>query len=294
MRLLAISLVLCSTIAAAANDPGNKAKWTVVEYVRKIDSMKDFMGRYDARMTATACKDDVEAARKAGVTKLASDEFKKLGGTQNNSVYEITIDRAAQLCAEYAMYEMVGKHFKKFEYTRSHLQVLTPQMAPGPGYVKTALENVDECRKAVDEIIAAGVPTTLEVKFASDAMTVADLKPKICDTVADAAAKFTKDMKGLDDQKTERFTKVGIKGDKLDLVKKSWGFLFLAGGTSSDDAKKYAAASLIFEWTTSDPDGAGFVTHTVRRYQFSGNKLAKTTEKTYRKRKGDKVGDVFH
>lgn len=63
-----------------------------------------------------------------------------------------------------------------------------------------------------------------------------------------------------------------------------------AGGSAPDDLRKYAKASTMFLWLSSDPDAAGYVTHTVRKFQFKGNTLVKTSDKTYRKKRGEQLG----
>jgi hypothetical protein len=294
-RTLAISTSIISLLAATAradDDPANKARWTVVYYMRQIATMKEESGRYDPKFTVAACSADIAAARKAGVTKLADSEYQHIGGTPAGGSYEITLDRADKLCAEFGPYEAVGKRVAVFGDAKQMTFILKNESSAE--YAAAGLKQADKCRAAVDEIVAAKVPATFAVKFgANDVVTVGELKAKVCDALTTAASKYAKKLDDAEKARTEKFTKFGIAGDRLELFKRSWGFLFLAGGASSDDIKKYAAATLIFEWTSSDPDGANMVTHTVRRYQFSGNKLAGTTEKTYRKPKGESLGNVF-
>jgi hypothetical protein len=152
--------------------------------------------------------------------------------------------------------------------------------------------------KATADLAAAKVTPTLELTISGMArnvtVTVGELKAKVCDPVGPAAQKYNISVAEKNKASEERFTKYGVKGDKLALLKEEWGFLYLTGGDAPDDVKKYATASVFFKWTTSDADAAGFVTHTVRKHVFNGNTLVKTSEKSYRKRKGEKLGDVFH
>jgi hypothetical protein len=46
----------------------------------------------------------------------------------------------------------------------------------------------------------------------------------------------------------------------------------------------------MFTWSTSDPDDNDYVIHTVRKYLFKGNNLVRTSEKTFRKRRGEELG----
>jgi hypothetical protein len=91
------------------------------------------------------------------------------------------------------------------------------------------------------------------------------------------------------------FVAAGISAQKLDLMVQYEGVYWrLPGGERTDDAKKLAAASVLFQWLEAeDRVDPRYVLHTIRRYQFKGNDLDKVTETQHRIVKGGKLGDVF-
>ncbi len=277
-----------------------KSAQDVGEYVTArqelIDNIAAF-GNSGRRPPDTAdCVGAVDQARKAGAKQLTNDAFKPIGTPAGNT-YAITIDRAAQVCSDYAPYETIAKQGNALESAWSELTTLKPETGYSDAGLQVFIDG-KACNVAADAIAAAKLPASLRFHVNGNGngidVTVGDVKQKVCGHIADVARDLRKVAAAANEKDTARFTKLGVNGDRLDLLKKNWGYLFLPGGGSSNDIKKYASAPIIFEWTTSDPDDGGIVTHTVRRYQFKGNKLVNASEKTYRKRKGDKVGDVFH
>jgi hypothetical protein len=272
-------------LAAHADDIGD-ASYDVGKYAESIEEAKDYIGKIAADKKPADCTAAVARARKAGAKTLTSDHFKPTD--------DITLEQADKLCKEYAQYYAIGIHGDDLRHLEENVKLLTPRMAPGPEFVKKTLEQAAQCTAWAKDFAAAGIPASFAFKTQDVAYTVGDLKAKLCDVAVKAAGQFTKEMADAAKKEQQKYSKVGIAGDKLELMLKYDGGVVLPGGDSSDDLKQYAAASALFVWTTSDADSAGFVVHTVRKYQFTGNKLVATTEKTYRKKKGDKVGAVFN
>jgi hypothetical protein len=260
-----------------------------------IDDIAAF-GQSGRRLPETAdCLGAVDRARKTGAKQLTNDAFKSIG-TATGNTYAITIDRAGQVCSDYAPYETIAKEAGALDFAQADAITLKPETGYSAAGLQVFIDG-KKCRAAADAIASAKLPPSLPFHIRGGGngidVTVGDVKQKVCEHISQVARDILGASAAADKKDTERFTKYGIAGDRLDLLKKNWGFLFLPGGRSSNDVKTYASAPIIFEWTTSDPDDADMVTHTVRRYQFKSNKLVNTTEKTYRKRKGDKLGDVF-
>jgi hypothetical protein len=283
-----------SRVAAAddKDDVAFESSRKVNKYIDTLEGAKEEVFR--ASLPAKDCTDAVDRARKARLTKLVHPDYIRIGGArtkENDSQYEITLERADQLCAEYAQWYAVGRNYDLLQ--RIKLRMGTLDAAPAPSVLQAMVEMGNTCSKAVDEMVAAGVPPTFAFNLDGKPYTVADLKPKICDAVIIAVNQHIKDSAAAQQKDEERFTKVGIKGDKLALMVRYDGGVFLAGGGEDPTFKKYAPASLLFVWLQSDADAAGYVVHTIRRYKFAGNKLLGTTEKTYRKHKGERPGNVF-
>ncbi len=80
-------------------------------------------------------------------------------------------------------------------------------------------------------------------------------------------------------ERTASYKKVGITGDRLDLLI-DHGPMYGIGGGELATPKQLKLAKVMFEVSSS---AAGW---TVRRYMFDGDRLARTTSKTYLERPG--------
>lgn len=282
--------------ATAETEVAHRTARVVDGYVTLLESAAQDLS-YVGKETASDCLDAIDVARKAGVTTLTDTGFKRVKGSVKHAdsiEYDIPLASGEQVCKDYSVYVSVAPVRVALAEAVRLISMLTTDLMPGPDFVKGARAHVPKCNQAVDDVLAAKVPATFEFRLNNKSWVVGELKAKVCDELGRRVDQFSKDAAELDKKAEEKFTKYGIKGDKLELMRKYDGGLYLIGGAAPRDLKKYAAASVLFVWLTSDPDDAGFVTHTVRRHAFSGNKLVKTTEKTYRKRKGDKLGNVFN
>lgn len=282
-KLLAAFIVLATTAPAYAGYEGEPAR-LLGEWIK---SRKKSLGDDPNTSGVTECEAGVAEGKKQGLTKLRSIDG------------DIPIEEAAKICAEGARYNVLLKDYKVFTDLIDNMRYLRTDMMPSEEYVAKVLQAADRCNKAVDAMLAAKIPATepYEIKGTNQkseeqvfAKTVADIKPNICEAAKKASAQFNKAAEAEAAKARAKYTKVGIKEDKLDLMLGYDGSVFLPGGASSADMKKYAAASVLFVWLTSDPDAQDFVVHTVRRYQYKGNKLVSQTEKTYRKKRGAKLG----
>ena len=150
---------------------------------------------------------------------------------------------------------------------------------------------IARCEPAVDELLAAKVPPTLRYAIGKTVTTVGELKTAVCAKGKEGLKHFFAAFDGKEAKSREPYIKAGIKGDKLELMVQYDGSVFLPGGAMpSHNLKQYADASSLFVWLTSDPDDNDYVVHTVRKYQFKGNKLVRDSEKTFRKPRGAKLG----
>jgi hypothetical protein len=288
LALTLFAVVHAPRLAAADDIP---PEYVVGNYVGFLETVKRDVTSNDDAKTPETCIAAVAAARKAGAKELTHSYFDKLGGTPDkDGKYTIPLDRADKLCADYAQYYAIGSRSDVFEHAVFVMGNLNPDTAPSLEYAQGVVGEVAKCNKAVDAIVAAGVPPAMAFTLRDKSYTVADLKPKFCDALAKAAAKYTKMVEDAAKAERARYAKAGISGDKLDLMLK-WGpdGLILAGGKSSSDLKVFAAATLIFSYRTSDPDAQNNVIHTVDRYEYKGNKLVKMTSKEYRKPAGAAV-----
>jgi hypothetical protein len=125
----------------------------------------------------------------------------------------------------------------------------------------------------------------VKVRDKDQLLTLAEFETRICKPlsteVPDWVAAGRKVHRARREKAMAPYAAAGIGGKKLDLMIDYEGVYWrLAGGEKTDNPKKLAAASVLFHWLEG-PARLGIVSHTVRRYQFKGNDLVKTTEKTY-------------
>ncbi|HEY5922120.1 MAG TPA: hypothetical protein VIV11_10640 [Kofleriaceae bacterium] len=125
-----------------------------------------------------------------------------------------------------------------------------------------------------------------KMKAGRDQLSLDDYAKKVCDVLAVETPKWlalAKETfaKRLDEAKAP-FVAAGITGDKLDTLISHHGVSWrLPGGSRTDDPKKLASASVLYLWLEGDNPNAPGKIHTVRRFQFKGNKLTKKTEQKY-------------
>jgi hypothetical protein len=287
----ALALVAFAPRAHAA-DPAYVVGTFVTARQELIENIVAF--KHKRQPVTAECVAAVDGARKAGTTTLTDRAFKPIGSPSGDS-YAITLDRAAQVCSDYALYETISKQGEALDSAQGFLTELKPETGYSPAALKGFIEG-KACNAAADAL--AKLPPSLPFHIHGNGhdidVTVGDVKQKVCGHIADVARELQKAAAAKDNKNAERFTKYGIAGDRLELYKRDWGVLYLPGGASSDDIKKYATASVVFEVSTSDADGAGYVNMTVTRYQFSGNKLVASSSKDYRKPKGAAFGNLMH
>lgn len=237
----------------------------------------------------TNCMASLEARRKDGDTEVYSADFESFGAKRDSDArWNLTIDQAEDLCREgerdlyvlFKDYDVIAR--SNIDYDR------LVQFDFGVEGVQQLIDVAKKCPAAVDAILAAKLDPATPFHVGS-AKTVGELKA-MCEAGRKAGEKYLAYVDQQGKKAAEPYIKAGIKDDKLDLMLKYDGSVFLTGGAAPDNLKKYAAASALFVWMTSDPDDAGYVVHTVDKYVFKGNRLVRSTEKTFRLKSGAKLG----
>jgi hypothetical protein len=134
------------------------------------------------------------------------------------------------------------------------------------------------CLKTYDDIVKAGVAPTERVPDRTIAGTqwsgsIEELRKKYCETGASMASSQT--------AASEAPFRKELKADKLKIAL-TYGSVFLPGKVGTSNAHKMATASVWF-LDLSPPKHCvdGRQVHTIRRYQFDGDQLAKTTHHDY-------------
>lgn len=296
MKKLIASILFTAFATASAHADATRApselemaaRWLVQINEGQLFPAPDSLRRDDNGVTR--CHELVAYARSQGATAFQSRYFEDLGGTQQGEDTRWTIPaaRGEELCREAAYYaEVVLKELPAFKeiLVWTSFGALTASQNE-PAYFKQYEALPDQCDAAVDRMLAAKIPPTTPFPFGTGIKTVADLKPNLCNVARENFKKYPAWWKQEQTASRAPYEKAGLKGDKLELVMTYDGNIYLPGGSSTDNLKKLVASSTLFTWMVSDPDGAGYVVHTVRKHVFKGNKLVKTAEKNVRLPKG--------
>jgi hypothetical protein len=153
------------------------------------------------------------------------------------------------------------------------------------------------CKATVAAATAAD-PTML-TNGISGRLTLTEYETKVCEPLAKLHPQFIADARAALAKNTAAtmapYTAAGIGGAKLELLAKYDGVSWrLPGGAVTDDPKRLAKASTLFQWLEAeDKDDSRYIVHTIRKYRFKGNDLVDTSEKQYRRKQGAPVGNVF-
>ncbi len=91
------------------------------------------------------------------------------------------------------------------------------------------------------------------------------------------------------------FVAAGITGEKLDLLVTYVGVSWrLPGGEKTDAPARLAKAPVLYQLLDSqDKDDPRYLIYTVRRYQFSGDRIARVSESQARRHYQAAVSDLF-
>ncbi|MFN0250930.1 MAG: hypothetical protein ACKV2T_28915 [Kofleriaceae bacterium] len=151
------------------------------------------------------------------------------------------------------------------------------------GYNVGAAENIIKrgktCLATVDGMIRAGKPAKLKV--GSKEISLEETK-KICKSAVDYGTAFeallVEEQKAKKAEISKKYEAAGIKGARLALfVEYDDVFWRVKGCEKTDDVAVLKKATVLFQWLENS-DG----THTIRKYQFAGDKIKSKTDKTYR------------
>lgn len=236
---------------------------------------------------AKDCDAVIKRARGAGLaddTKLFNWGFGELDEAHfaNHDAY-ILLGEAPKLCADYAAWLKVIMPAHLVEAAASTIETIgsiEPE-AWGPYVADQWAEQARECTKGVTDALAAGVPADRKTMIVDAQLTLGEGEQRYCQgLLAESksmgekiAAAHAADLA----KRSEPWKQAGFTGDRLDLMVEHDLIDWMGKGCQRiTDMKALKRASVLFQWWETD-DGV----ITIRRFQFKGDKLARTTEKTY-------------
>jgi hypothetical protein len=223
---------------------------------------------------AESCTALIQKAKAIGVRP--DDQLKGLTGP-------FPFKRAAQLCATYRTWKRTldGAALLDAFYTMApNLETIKPG-----DYGDTAVKNwglaAKKCTEQVGEVISSGADATQKIKDVYNLELSLTEGKQFCQRVLDWSDGFAAETKRVAEEKAAairaKYTKLGITGDRLD------NFVYydsvqwkVSGCVSEENLQKLKRAAVLFQWLEHS-DG----TYGVRRFQFRGDKLVRTSEQRY-------------
>lgn len=191
--------------------------------------------------------------------------------------------RTKELCATYRTWKRTldGAAVLDAFYTMApDLETIRPG-----DYGDTAVKNwrsaAEKCVEEVGSIITSGADAAVKIKDINNRELSLTEGQKFCQRVLDWADGFAAETKRVAQEKAAairaKYTKVGITGDRLD------NFVYydnvqwmVSGCVAENNLQKLKRATVLLQWLEHS-DG----TYGVRRFQFRGDKLVRTSEQRY-------------
>jgi hypothetical protein len=254
----------------------------------------------DELPSAAQCEADVKAWRAKGVgdaDRIFSYDFNQHPKAKDKP-NTIPMSEMPAVCAAYApLYAAYKLDFDLRALDGVLMRVRDKFVKPGDSVLTSTVidwyETTGDPKTCAAAVVAARqADPKRKIDTSVGALTLDEYETKVCGELAAIMPGFVKDARAAlakaQQEAAAPLVAAGIAGDKLALLAKYQGLYWrLKGGDRTDDPKKLAAASVLFQWLEApDPADPEYVIHTIRKYTFKGNAAAGTSEKTYRKKKG--------
>ena len=297
--LLAILLTLVPTARADRKaGPIHRTTQDLGDYGWALGKMND--GSWDPGRVPpdpAKCTAAIAWARENGLEdedRLSDSRFEGAPGAtkSGNSNPAIRLADAPALCAAYAKTSRgLVAQFEAARALAPYVSQLTwmANVTPGQGGdapVQNLAKAGEECRAAVDRAVAAGARLDGKLVVKEVEKTLEQARRDVCEALATQAPEYIARHREATREKREKamapYRAAGISGQKLELMIQYDGVYWRGvGGNTVTDPRDLAKAQVLFHWLEA-ADG----TQVVRRYQFAGQKLLRTSEKTYRRQPG--------
>jgi hypothetical protein len=226
------------------------------------------------RETPESCVQLIEQAKALGV---GGGEL--ISGVDGNYPFKKT----AELCASYRTWKLNldgAAVLDKLTTMVPNIETLEPGL-----YGETAIRNwalaAQECLGQLETVVAAGADAAQPIKDINHQELSLAQGRALCQRVVGWSEGFAEETKKLAKAKADairaKYTKVGIGGERLDTFVHYDNVQWMASGCAAEnDLKRLKRAAVLFQWLEHS-DG----TYGVRRFQFRGDKLLRTTEQRY-------------
>lgn len=245
---------------------------------------------------AKACLDAVEAAKKGGAqpSHLVKADFKIDGGVMKSQPgggpmqYAPLANIEAMCIAKFAT--LRGKDAAdKLAAAQRKLDLVATGKELDEADIALLTGPAEDCAVAVEQALTAyKLPASTPLKV-TDKVTVklGDANAQVCQKLVTETARVRAEWKArIEAARQAKLApfKAAVKGDKLRIIEEEHLYEISGygkGGVEMDSPAEYKKASLIF--IVMSFEGNDGRTHwRLRRYQFRGDKLVKTTETTGR------------
>ena len=244
---------------------------------------------YDDRYKPGECARTTAAQKKSGAKPtdtLVGDYKGHAKAKAQGDQFSITFADAPSVCTAYEAQLKIALGMKAVQDSAEYMKGkgATPTADEAKGYNSGAgdssIAKGKDCLATLDAMIKAGSTGTTKIKVGGTDVTIDDAK-KTCQGAIDYATAFNgliqKEREAKRAEIAKKYEAAGIKGAKLALfVEYDDVYWRNTKCEKTDDVAELAKAKVLIHWL-ENANG----TQTIRRYTFTGNKVAKT-EKTYK------------
>jgi len=271
-----LSIILLASLATAepSEEADHQFRLAMVNYERQVEGFKDYWSTgLDDHYPIGGCHAAIKTAQAAGVTVSAEHQ---------------------KMCDEFRTYHLLAEGEKAAGEAKDWLRFLA-NIDMATNHEENGAKMAASAKKCVSEIerlAAAGMPMDVVVRIANTdpvELPMSQVKDKICAPLAKAAGSFAKDVGTARTERTEAIAKpykaAGITGERLNLLVDHIDYaMYGVGGNQLRTPQQLKNAKVIFELLGPGTDGL----YTLRRYQFSGDKIVSTSSRDFWVRPGAK------
>lgn len=291
--VLSAGLIVAWSGLARADTPAEHVAYEMSEYADWFDDSEwpSFIFTGD-RWAPTACTEKLQAAKKAGVKPkdVLTGNFKehpKAKPSATADKFDITFADAPWVCEQFAkLFKLQQVFIKIQEAANAQANSTGPWTAESakdysPGAGKSEIASGRECLAGIEQALKDGVPANTKIMLRKGETTLGEARPFCQFQIDDGTALdalLTEAHKAMRAEIAKKYEDAGVSGAKLELFIEYDDVRWRGKKCEFvEDIKALAKAKTLFQWL-ENPDG----THTIRKYQFAGNKVKKVSDKVYK------------
>ena len=272
----ALTLLLPATARAELDEEAKELTFRFRDYQIAVRDAKaiGLRAKDQFRETPESCTKLIEQAKSLGV---GGGDL--ISGVDGNYPFKKT----AELCASYRTWKLSldgAVVLDELTTMVPNIETLEPGLY-GEAAIRNWAAAAGECLTKLEAVVAAGADAALKIKeIDNKELSLAEGRA-LCQRVVGWSAGFAEETQKLAKAKAAairaKYTKVGIAGERLDTFVHYDNVQWMAAGCAAEnDLGRLKRAAVLFQWLEHSDGSYG-----VRRFQFRGDKLLRTTEQRY-------------